>query len=177
MNCQQALDLLSPYIDDRLPAVSVLQLEAHLAGCADCQAELQALAGTSRLLGALTRPALAIDLAPAVLARAGTGRTWITARRNFMMHQFARAMLILVLFLLATSSFSRNLSASAANEYLSWPTRLVSQAEGKIAEAGTQIDATRQGLMQKAKAAVAGQFRRVWGGGRDDQESRSNKHE
>lgn len=50
---EEALELLSPYIDERLDPGDRERLELHLEGCAGCAAELQALRATSAVLHAL----------------------------------------------------------------------------------------------------------------------------
>jgi anti-sigma factor RsiW len=43
MDCKTAALLLAPYLDGELDRATVVELEAHIDGCADCAAELSAL--------------------------------------------------------------------------------------------------------------------------------------
>jgi hypothetical protein len=53
MNCHRAGDLLSPYLEGELSPARAADLEAHVAGCARCRAEL---ADLRRAVGALRTP-------------------------------------------------------------------------------------------------------------------------
>jgi len=54
MSCDQT-HLLSPYLDGELPASSAAAVRDHLASCADCAAEADALRGVGRLMGMARR--------------------------------------------------------------------------------------------------------------------------
>jgi anti-sigma factor RsiW len=53
MKCPEARELLSALLDDALSASERQAIEAHLAACAECRRELEALRGTVTLLGRL----------------------------------------------------------------------------------------------------------------------------
>lgn len=57
-NWDERREQLSALLDGALPAAERAQLEAHLAGCAACRAELESLRRMSALLRALPQPAL-----------------------------------------------------------------------------------------------------------------------
>jgi anti-sigma factor RsiW len=50
VTCDGARDLFSALVDDALSAEERRDLDAHLAGCADCRRELQAFRGTVALV-------------------------------------------------------------------------------------------------------------------------------
>ena len=56
MNCHDAREWLSDLLDDALDAEARAQVDAHLAGCADCRRELDRLRATVSLLRAVERP-------------------------------------------------------------------------------------------------------------------------
>jgi Putative zinc-finger len=60
MSCHDAREWLSDLLDDALASEARAQVEAHLAGCAECRRELERLRATVSLLRAVERP-----LAPA----------------------------------------------------------------------------------------------------------------
>jgi len=53
MKCPEARELLSALLDEALSASERQAIEAHLAACAECRRELEALRGTVTLLGRL----------------------------------------------------------------------------------------------------------------------------
>ena len=56
MTCHDAREWLSDLIDDALEAEARAQVDAHLAGCAECRRELERLRATVSLLRAVERP-------------------------------------------------------------------------------------------------------------------------
>jgi hypothetical protein len=56
MTCHDAREWLSDVLDDALDAEARVEVDAHLAGCADCRRELERLAATVSLLRAVERP-------------------------------------------------------------------------------------------------------------------------
>ena len=56
MSCHDARERLSDLLDDALEAEARAQVDAHLAGCADCRRELDRLRATVSLLRAVERP-------------------------------------------------------------------------------------------------------------------------
>jgi anti-sigma factor (TIGR02949 family) len=71
--CEEALDLLEPYLDGDLPPEEADRVRRHLEGCASCAAELSMAARIQRELRALPQP----ECPPEVLERvrrAGRGQ-------------------------------------------------------------------------------------------------------
>ena len=58
MTCQQLVELVSDYLDDRLDARAREQFEAHLAVCPDCREYVDQVRHTVRTLGRLPEDAL-----------------------------------------------------------------------------------------------------------------------
>ena len=56
MSCHDAREWLSDLLDDALATEARAQVDAHLAGCADCRRELDRLRATVSLLRAVERP-------------------------------------------------------------------------------------------------------------------------
>ena len=56
MSCHDAREWLSDLLDDALETEARAQVDAHLAGCADCRRELDRLRATVSLLHAVERP-------------------------------------------------------------------------------------------------------------------------
>ena len=56
MSCHDAREWLSDLLDDALEAEARAQVDAHLAGCAECRRELERLRATVSLLRAVERP-------------------------------------------------------------------------------------------------------------------------
>ena len=79
-------DRLSEYLDGELDARERGALEAHLAGCAECRADLDALRAVVARAQALPDSGPASDLWPGVASRIGEGRT---PRRNLITRRFA----------------------------------------------------------------------------------------
>ena len=72
-HCIEISPLLDEYLDDSIDAAGRARVEAHLAGCADCQRELAAIrniAGLARALPAEIRPSR--DLWPGITPRLGS---------------------------------------------------------------------------------------------------------
>ncbi|MEW6356070.1 MAG: zf-HC2 domain-containing protein [Planctomycetota bacterium] len=84
MKCEEAIDLLSEYIDDELDVEQREAVEFHVAGCANCRRELDALKATVKLVGSLSRvtaPATLADNVSQTLAEEDRGRIiWPSAR-------------------------------------------------------------------------------------------------
>lgn len=69
MNCDKCADLLSEFIDERLPGETAAAVAAHLDGCANCCALEAELRATVSLLTGLERQTPDFDVAAAVQAR------------------------------------------------------------------------------------------------------------
>ncbi|HKI05429.1 MAG TPA: zf-HC2 domain-containing protein [Thermoanaerobaculia bacterium] len=97
--CEEALDLLEPYVDGDLPADETARLLSHLERCAPCAAELELAARIQRELRALPE----LDCPPEVLERvqrAGRGEVvpFVPRPRSMGLRiAAAAAMLILAL--------------------------------------------------------------------------------
>jgi len=75
LNCQQARDLLSLYIDGELPAAERARLEDHLEQCDECRCELAELQALVSALGALPREPLPAEFGEQLHARL-VRRSW-----------------------------------------------------------------------------------------------------
>ena len=73
---------LNLYLDGELEAAQGAAVQAHLADCDTCRAELASLRALFAALDALQPESLAIDLAPLVLRRQATERERAPARRR-----------------------------------------------------------------------------------------------
>lgn len=78
----EALDLLSPYLDGRLDTGDRERLEIHLRRCRDCAAELEAIRATSALLHALppVRPPRSFTLQAAPQPVPASSRSFFALR-------------------------------------------------------------------------------------------------
>ena len=70
MNCHDAREWLSDLLDDALATEARAQVDAHLAGCADCRRELDRLRATVSLLHAVEQPRAPAGFVHRVLAAA-----------------------------------------------------------------------------------------------------------
>ena len=70
MNCHDAREWLSDLLDDALATEARAQVDAHLAGCADCRRELDRLRATVSLLHAVEQPQAPAGFVDRVLAAA-----------------------------------------------------------------------------------------------------------
>ena len=96
MNHQAWTDRLSDYVDGELGMADRHEIEAHLAGCADCRAvahELGGVVGRARSLD--DRPPVS-DLWPAIATRIGAPPGRWTRRVSFTLPQLAAAALALM---------------------------------------------------------------------------------
>ena len=75
MNCQQARDLLSLYVDGELPAAERAELEEHLEHCEECRCELAELRALVNALGALPQEPLPAGFGERLHARL-VRRSW-----------------------------------------------------------------------------------------------------
>jgi hypothetical protein len=62
LRCPQAKRLFSPYLDGAVTGTEMLALQDHLADCASCNFEYQAMRETHRLLTSIPRPKAPADL-------------------------------------------------------------------------------------------------------------------
>ena len=54
ISCQEVVELLTDYLDGKLPAPARRRLDAHLRGCGNCSAYLAQIRATIRLTGRVT---------------------------------------------------------------------------------------------------------------------------
>ena len=54
ITCRELVELVTDYIEDRLPAAERMRFEEHLAVCGPCRGYLKQMRQTIRLTGALT---------------------------------------------------------------------------------------------------------------------------
>ena len=82
LRCEEALEILEPYLDGDLPASEAARLRRHLEGCPDCASELELAGKIQRELRSLPQ----LDCPPEVLERvrrAGRGEVVPFAPRRF----------------------------------------------------------------------------------------------
>jgi predicted anti-sigma-YlaC factor YlaD len=56
--CQELVELVTDYLEDRLPPVQHRRFEAHLALCRGCRIYLEQMRQTIRVLGKLTEESI-----------------------------------------------------------------------------------------------------------------------
>ena len=61
MNCKELVELVTNYLEGKLPVPERQRFEAHLSGCAGCQNYLDQMQTTIRLSGRLTEDHLPPD--------------------------------------------------------------------------------------------------------------------
>jgi anti-sigma factor RsiW len=61
MPCQELVELVTDYLEDRLPAVDRIRFEAHIADCEYCATYLEQLRQTIRTLGRISEDSLTDD--------------------------------------------------------------------------------------------------------------------
>ncbi|MDQ3688529.1 MAG: zf-HC2 domain-containing protein [Chloroflexota bacterium] len=65
MNCQDLVELVTEYMEGRLPTATRAAFEAHILECDGCEAYVDQMRHTVRAIGALTEQ----DVEPEALAR------------------------------------------------------------------------------------------------------------
>ena len=68
MACRELVELVTDYLEDRLPPDDRARFEAHLADCSYCETYLEQMRQTIRLLGRLPEESLAPQARDALLA-------------------------------------------------------------------------------------------------------------
>lgn len=68
MPCQELVELVTDYIEDRLAPIDRARFEAHLAQCDACVTYLEQYRQTIRALGRLPEESLSADAREALLA-------------------------------------------------------------------------------------------------------------
>jgi anti-sigma factor RsiW len=124
MSCEQR-ELLSPYLDDRLPPAEARRVAEHLETCARCRQELAEMRMVSEVIWSLSAARLPTDLAPVVVTRAAGGRwrEWWAALAGFLVprrRMLARAAAVAALFALALPGSARQLGAAL----IAWPSQV-----------------------------------------------------
>lgn len=164
MNCRQARELLSPYIDGELPAAERAQLEDHLEQCEDCRSELGELRALVDVLGSLPEEPLPEGFAEALHGRITRRHRWprlarlVPGRPSFRPGWVqALAVACLVVFLASSLSAvvgaARWWAASARDRDVSWmlPAAGAVAATGRTAAAGAAGQGT--GVLSGAEVA------------------------
>jgi anti-sigma factor RsiW len=73
LTCKELVEVITEYLEGRLPPPARARFEAHLAGCRGCRAYLQQMRQTIRTLGALTEESISEEGKRELLA---AFRTW-----------------------------------------------------------------------------------------------------
>ena len=68
MPCQELVDLVTDYVEDRLSPTDRARFEAHLAACAACGTYLEQYRETIRALGRLPEESLSAEARAALMA-------------------------------------------------------------------------------------------------------------
>ena len=68
MPCQELVELVTDYLEDRLSAVDQARFEAHIAECEYCAIYLEQMRQTIRTLGRIPEESLSDDARSALLA-------------------------------------------------------------------------------------------------------------
>ena len=58
LTCQELVELVTDYLEGALHSVDRVRFEEHLAGCAGCQAYLEQMRDTIRMLGCVSEESL-----------------------------------------------------------------------------------------------------------------------
>jgi hypothetical protein len=62
LQCPDAKELFSPYLDGAVTGTEMLALQKHLSGCPECNGEYESLRRTQQLLASVPRPKVPADL-------------------------------------------------------------------------------------------------------------------
>ena len=62
LQCPEAKELFSPYLDGAVTGTEMLALQKHMSNCAECNEEYEALRRTQQLLMSVPRPKVPADL-------------------------------------------------------------------------------------------------------------------
>ena len=58
LTCRELVELVTDYLEDRLPATDRARFETHLAGCSGCRRHLAQMNATIKIMGALTEESI-----------------------------------------------------------------------------------------------------------------------
>jgi anti-sigma factor RsiW len=61
MACRELVELVTDYLDDRLPLADRQRFAAHLAACSDCRAYLEQMREALGVLGTLDEPTISAE--------------------------------------------------------------------------------------------------------------------
>jgi predicted anti-sigma-YlaC factor YlaD len=75
ITCQQLVELVTDYVEDRLPLPERMSFEEHLAVCGPCRNYLDQMRETIRLTGSLEEESIAPEARDALLAAFRDWRT------------------------------------------------------------------------------------------------------
>lgn len=73
MTCQELVELITEYLDGTLPPSERLRFDAHVRTCSGCEAYIEQMRITIRLLGKLSKESISAEAQRDLLA---TFRTW-----------------------------------------------------------------------------------------------------
>jgi len=133
MSCADTRDLFSDLVDDRLAAGDAARVEAHLAECAECRAELDRFRQMVSLLRAADRPRAPAGFAERVLAAARPPwyrRRPAALRSGRPLGLPVRAAALILVAALAVYVFEKTPSLRRAAEVAAPPTTATSPGTG-----------------------------------------------
>jgi anti-sigma factor RsiW len=157
MRCIDYRHWLSPYVDGQLEQARRTELDAHLTGCAACQAELASLQEMLRVLRTMERPEVP-ELLPGIHAKLGRRPWWEAALRRFVApwpsslpwHGLALATAAVLVVVLARVRQAPELSTIESK-----PTMM---AQLKQKDTDEPFDAQERSVVVERLAAVAGRM-------------------
>lgn len=80
LSCQELVELVTDYLEQKLPAPDRARFEAHLKGCSDCRNYLEQMRSTIQMVGKLSEDHLTAESKENLLQtfrhwKTGTGTT------------------------------------------------------------------------------------------------------
>jgi anti-sigma factor RsiW len=69
LSCQELVELVTDYLEEKLPAAERARFEAHLVGCSGCQNYLEQMRKTIQVVGKLREDHLTPESKAALLQR------------------------------------------------------------------------------------------------------------
>ena len=120
MNCQDFEMLLSAYANDELPAGQIEQVNAHLAGCADCRTTLSAFQTVRQQVASLKDISVSFDIKEAAMVKIQNINKNSTVKR-WLWRSLAAvpvAVLLITLLILQPWSSTPGLQEVLAKSYL-----------------------------------------------------------
>jgi hypothetical protein len=139
MNCHDARERLSDFLDDALDAPERAEIRVHLEGCPDCRREAEQLRATVSLLSRVERPRAPADFVDRVMAAAHSvpwyrklGR-WLFLPLGIKLPAEAAAMVMIAVLGVFLLQRTPEMKDAARPEFQSPPSRLETPA-GKNAE-------------------------------------------